>query len=260
MSPSIPRRRQAALLAGLLILSPLTGAGLAGEVREELSHDVETEVPAARQSALERGGEALPMHWRLSGFLGVLASLFVPSHGDAVLTFVPAGEDRLEVELLVTAPRRESEYFLYGAEIDRSTGATAQVWSSYRFGEKSVDREQTVDEPDIIDFASAIHRLRIDPPEHTRRLRIWNAGRTYPVDVEPLGRDRRKISGEKMDVVGFLVRGVKLKGERYFDDKFSVYFRDDDGLTPVEILGHRGWVRVRFELAPDAAGPEGGAR
>ena len=100
------------------------------------------------------------MRWRLAGFLGFLAGLFIPSEGEALLTFVPAAEERTEIQLLITTPKRRGEYYLYGAEIDGETDATTVVFSSYSYNKKSKQRQQKLDRTDVLDFASAMIQSR----------------------------------------------------------------------------------------------------
>jgi hypothetical protein len=227
---------------------------ISSEREEELSRPIETDQVKAASHAASRGGEVLHLRWKLSGFLGLLAGLFVPNNGDALLTFVPASEDRVEIGVLVTAPKRDGEYFAYGAEIDEGSGATSAVWSSYAYGDSSRDREQEIGESNVIDYASAIYHLRWNPPETTTQMTIWDMGKTYPVEVEPLKPRKRRVRGEKVMVRGYEIRGVKVKGEPSFDDKFYLYFASDDRSTPVEIVGKRSLIRVRFQLVA-AEGP-----
>ena len=245
---------------GLLVGACLVGGALAlashvesGEPREQLTRAIETDPVRAATSAEGRGGEVLRLQWKLAGFLGVIAGLFVPNEGDALLTFVPDDAGRTEIEILVTAPKREGEYFLYGAAIDESTGATRQVWDSYAFRDSRKDREQEIEEAAVIDYASAIYHLRWHPPTDVVRMTIWNHGRTYPVEVRPLEAETRKVRGKKLEVRGYVIQGVELDGKTSFDDKYFVYFARDEHSTPVEIAGKRGLVRVRIQLV-DATG------
>jgi hypothetical protein len=218
------------------------------EPREDLSRPIETDQVHAARAAASRGGEVLHLRWKLSGFLGLVAGLFVPNSGDALLTFVPASENRLEIGVLVTTPKREGEYFVYGAEIDEDTGATSNVWSSYAYRDSARNREQQIDVSNVIDFASAIYHLRWNPPRTTTQMTIWDMGKTYPVQVKPLKLQKRNVAGKKVVVRGYEIRGVKVKGEPSFDDKFYLYFATDDRSTPVEIVGKRSLVRVRFQF------------
>jgi hypothetical protein len=219
-----------------------------GEVRKELSRPIVTEHEDAVRAAVSDGGEVIRMHWKLGGFLGALIGLFVPSTGDALISFEPRADDRTEIGFLVTSAKREGEYFLYGAEIDEATRSTQAVWSSQMFRGELRQREQEVEEPDIIDYASGIYRLRWDPPADKTRMTIWSGGKTYPVEIVPLEEDVRKIAGRKIRTRGYWVRGVKVKGERTYDDDIWVYFALDERATPVEFVGKRGLVKARIRM------------
>jgi hypothetical protein len=242
------------VICAVLAVMVAIAVAIPDETREDLSRAIETDQVKAAQDAASRGGEVLHLRWKLSGFLRFLAGLFVPNNGDALLTFVPASEDRVEIGVLVTAPKRAGEYFVYGAEIDEGSGATSTVWSSYAYGDSNRDREQQIGASGVIDYASAIYHLRWNPPETTTRMTIWDMGKTYPVEVEPLKPRKRRIGGKKIMARGYEIRGVKIKGEPTFDDKFYLYFADDARSTPVEIVGKRSMVRVRFQLT-SAEGP-----
>ena len=247
------------LVCAVLAAALAVPFAVSSEPREELSRPIETDQVKAARDAASRGGEVLHLRWKLSGFLGMLAGLFVPNSGDALLTFVPASEDRVEIGVLVTAPKHDGDYFVYGAVIDEGSGSTSTVWSSYAYRDSGRDREQAIDESDVIDYASAIYHLRWNPPETTTRMKIWDMGKTYPVEVQPLKPRKRKIGDQKVLVRGYEVRGVKVKGKPSFDDKFYLYFANDDRSTPVEIVGKRSLIRVRFQLVA-AEGPPRQAR
>jgi hypothetical protein len=226
-------------------------AAPAGEVHETLSRELETDPRRAAADALRMDGEVYRMHWKLGGFLGALAGLFVPNSGDALLTFVPREPDRREVQVLITAPKREGEFFVYGAQIDERTASTKEVWSAYVFRDSGRERQQVVDGARVIDFASAIYHLRRNPPSEPVRLTIWNQGRTYPVEVVPLKPQRRKISGTVTEVRGYAVRGVKIDDRPAFKEDFTLYFSRDDDATPLEIRGKRGWIKLRIQLVEE---------
>jgi len=234
-------------IATLLLLLIAVAGVRADEVLEELSRTIEIDPKRAATTAAEQGGEVVRMRWKLGGLLGFLAGIFVPNSGDALLTFIPRGEGRQEIQVLITTPGRDGEYFLYGAEIDEGSSSTTAVWSSYVFRDSKKEREQRIEESDVIDFASAIFHLRESPPSRTTRLTIWNSGKTYPVEVEPLAPERRKISGQPTDVQGYAVRGVEVDGEESFEEKFTLYFARDGQSTPVEISAKRGMVRLRIQ-------------
>jgi len=241
------RIKRAGIVA-LVVLIGVVSAPSADEVRDHLTREVETGHEAAAQAAAARGGEVLRLEWKLGGFLGVLAGLFVPSSGKALLTFVPADEERTEIELLVTARERKGEYLLYGASIEENSGSLASVWSCSEFRGKYEAREQDIEGEKFIDYSSVIWQLRWHPPEEPTRMTIWSEGKIYPAEIEPLGPSNRKIRGEKIDVRGYLVRGAKVDGKRSFDDSIYVYYARDADATPVEIMGKRSMVKVRIQL------------
>lgn len=220
----------------------------AGEVSDTLSRPVETERGKAAAAAEQAGGEVLRMRWKLGGFIGTLAGLFIPNNGDALLTLVPGGGEHVIIQMLITAHKSKGDYFLYGAEVDEDSGAAASVWSSYSFRGDQEDREESIDEPDLIDFASVIYYLRRNRLAGTTRMTIWNEGKTYPVEVEPLGPGTRKVSGTKIDVEGYSIHGVKVPDLDFFKEKFFLYFATDERRTLVELIGKRGLINVRIYL------------
>jgi hypothetical protein len=241
-------RRWVPVIVMIAMVVPVPLAEDAGEVREKVSRQIETEHERAVRAAIAQGGEALRMRWKLSGFLGAIASLFIPSTGEALFTFVPAEERRYDLNFLVTSRKREGEHFLYGAQVDERSGTAAAVWSSQMFRGELKQREQEVDDPNLIDYASAVYRLRWMPPESTTRMTIWDSGRTYNIEVEPLKQNRRRIAGEKIEVRGYVVRGVKIEGEPTMRDKIWIYFARDESATPVEIVAKRGLLKARIQL------------
>lgn len=220
-------------------------------VSDTLSRDVAQDIATARQRGVDRGGEVLPFHWKIGGFLGALAGLFVPNSGDSLLTIVDTEGDHTEVELLITAPKREGEYFLYGSEIDREDGATSAVWSSQVFRGKRKDKEQRIEDRSVISYATAILRLRFDPPMSPVRITVWNDGKVYPADVTPIPPHLRKVSGRKIEVRGYEISGAEVDGRPSFDERLFLYFALDDGATPVEILGKRSILKIRVQLADE---------
>jgi hypothetical protein len=231
---------------GLLAPLPVAGADppdAAAPVRA-----LRTEPEQAAQHAIENGGEVVRLRWRLSGFLGFLAGLFVPSSGDALLTFVPLPDGRIEIQFLVTATKRAGDYYLYGAVVDERTGSTVSVWSSQKIKERRKDREASVVDPRTIDYASAVYRLRWHGPDRESRMIIWNDGRSYAARIEPLEEEEREINDARMPIRGFAIRGDRKGEAKPFDDTIWIYFARDDRSTPVEIVGKRGLVRARIEM------------
>ena len=238
-------------LAALIALVLIISLAHAGDVRKQLTRPLEINPIRAAAAAARKNGEVYHMEWKLGGFLGTLAGLFVPSSGDALLTLVPADGKRQEVQVLITAPKRDGEYFIYGAAIDQETESTKEVWSSYHFRDSGREREQQIEQDDVIDFASAIYHLRKNPPTEPTRFTIWNQGKTYPVQVRPLKPERRKVSGTKTDAQGYEISGVKVDGEAAFKERFTLYFARNGSLTPLEITGKRGWVKLRIQLVEE---------
>ena len=222
--------------------------GYSGEVRQQISRPIVTDHEDAVRAAVANGGEVIRMRWKLSGFLGTLIGLFIPSTGDALISFAPRGENRTEIGFLVTSRQRDGEYFLYGAEIDEVSRSTRAVWSSQWFRRELKQREQAVDAPNIIDYASTIYRLRWDPPDGKTRMTIWSGGRTYPVEIVPLKEGARKIAGTKIRTRGYRVRGVKMKGQRTYHDDIWIYFALDERAIPVEFVGKRGPIKTRIRM------------
>lgn len=246
-------RSCAALLvaATLVFLAPPIGSA---EVRNELSRSIWTVPEEAARAASAGDGEAVRLDWKLGGFFGPLAGLFVPRRGEAMLTFVPSA-GATEITLLVTSSKRQGEYMLYGASVEEPTGAVRAVWSSQNIRDKIKQREQSIERSDVIDFASVVYRLRWSPPDRPSQVTIWSHGKTYPADIEPLGPSTRKISGKKIEVRGYSVRGTKIDGRRAFKDRFDVYFARDAAATPVEIVGSRALINVRMQLVETRGTP-----
>ena len=243
------RRKTSAICLLWILFLTVSGYAQESEVRESLSREIQTTQETATEAALERGGEVFHFKWRLGGFIGILAGLFVPDDGDALLSFVPVPErGMIAIELLITADGREGEYFLYGAEVDKDSGSTVSVWSSQVFRGERKDREQEVTEEDVIDFASVLYHLRRSPPSDRTPVTIWNSGKFYPVAMEPLGVEKRKVYKQKADVKGFAVRGVEIDGKSSFKDKLFLYFLDDEESTPAQIVGKRGGIRIKASL------------
>ena len=96
---SEPRALQRSVLAPLLV-ALLVGVPVAGgDSSEAASRSIGIDLENAARVAVERGGEAVHMRWKFSGFLGFLAGLFLPNSGDALLTFIPDPDGRRSIEM-----------------------------------------------------------------------------------------------------------------------------------------------------------------
>jgi hypothetical protein len=165
-----------------------------------------------------------------------------------LISFEPLANDRTEFGFLVTSEKRKGEYFLYGAEIDERSGSTEVVWSSQMFRGELKQREQEIDDRDVVDYAAGFYRLRWDPPTTKTRMTLWSEGKTYPVDVVPLEDEVRKIAGKKIRTRGYRVRGAKVEGERTYDNDLWVYFALDEQASLVEFVAKRGLIRARVRM------------
>lgn len=202
---------------------------------------------AAKHSAAA-GGEAVHMQWRLTGFLGLLVGLFFPNDGDALLTFDPAPQDRKRIQLLITAPGRDGEYFLYGADVAADSGEVSAVWSSHAYKDKHETKSQRIAEPHVLDFASAVYLLGRNPPKQTTVMSVWNHGKLLAAEIEPLPPETRRIGDERVPVQGYAVRGAQVPGQKSFDEKLFFYFTAGDHPRPLEILASRGAIRLRMRV------------
>lgn len=211
---------------------------------------------AARRAA-DAGGQATHMRWKLTGVLGWIAGLFVPNHGDALLTAEPVPGDRTRIQLLITAPRRDGEYFLYGADVDSDSGAVAAAWSAHAFRKDREARAQQIEEPNVVDMASAVYLLARDPPKKKSVWSIWNRGELFAAEIEPLPPETRRVGDARVAVRGYAVRGASVPGLRSFEEKLLFYFTAGTAPQPVEIVGTRGPLRLRLRVVePESADPD----
>lgn len=214
-----------------------------------------------------RADETLRYRWKLDGFAGAIASLFVPSGGEGVLTFLELPEGVVRGELLVTSKQTEKdEYFRYGSEWKAPDGPTLRAWSDLAWRGETKSKRSEVDQPGVIDIVSGIHVLRRNPPTVARRLEIWSDGRLYPVIVLPRGSEKRKLEGREVTVRQLEVRGLQIADRKQWKGDLHLWIADDELATPVEIQVQRKGVRVRLvlidrgpaESKPDAAAAPGG--
>jgi Protein of unknown function (DUF3108) len=206
-------------------------------------------LPAAPAFA-QPGNEKEEFHyrWRLGGFAGAIAGLFLPNHGDGVLSFTPK-DDRLESDLLITSEEsREGEFWRYGAEIDRRSLSAKRAWSSYQWKGKSNSKSQEIDVPDVMDIASGIYAIRRDPPQVTRKMDIWSDGHIYPVVVVPRGEDTREVAGRKIPTRRYSIRGYDAPGRRKWKGSLELWLAEDAAATPIEIRIERSLADLRLEI------------
>lgn len=193
--------------------------------------------------------EAFHYRWRLTSFLGRLAGLFFPDHGEGVLSFRTNTEGNLESQLHITSEEsKEGEFWLYGAEIDPRQLRTLQAWSAYKYGDKDRSKREAVGEDGVVDIASGIYRIRLDPPRQPVEMRIWSDGKIYPVRITPRGPATRRIAGKAVETREFSIRGVEVEGERYWKGELDLWLANDDQATPVAILIRRSGIGVLLEL------------
>jgi Protein of unknown function (DUF3108) len=194
--------------------------------------------------------EEFQYRWQLGNFLGSIAGLFLPNHGDGALTFKPVGDGHLRSELTITSnAARQGEYFTYGSEVDARTLRPIKAWSSYSWRGETKSKEEPIDQAGVLDIASGIYSIRQDPPTKTRRMEIWSDGKVYPVMVVPLGLDRRRsASGKLAQLRHFSIRGVDLPDRDRWKGKLDLWLSRDEAATPVEILLSRNLADVHLEL------------
>ena len=205
--------------------------------------------------ASARAEEALRYRWRLDGFLGALASAFVPSGGEGLLTVGPQAGGLIRSELLVTSTESaKGDYFRYGAEWQADSGRTVRAWSDQVWRGEKKSKETEVEEEKVTNIVSAIEMLRRDPPTAPKRLEIWSDGRLYPVLVLPRGTETRKLDGKPVPTTHLEVRGLKLPDRKIWKGELDLWIANDPLATPVEIQVEKKGVRVRLIFVGRGAG------
>jgi hypothetical protein len=195
--------------------------------------------------------EEFQYRWQLRNFLGTLAGLFLPNRGEGSLTFKSLGNGHLQSELTITSDvARQGEYFRYGSEIDTRTLQPIRAWSSYSWRGETKSKSSPIEQTGVLDIASGIYAIRMDPPDKARRMEIWSDGKIYPVVVIPLGVESRRMQdGRKVDVRHFSIRGVDVpEGGNRWKGKLDLWLARDEAATPVEILLSRNLADVHLEL------------
>lgn len=204
---------------------------------------------AAPVAAEERVVEHLAYRWRLEGLLRGLGLFAVPADGTATLTHreLDGGGESVELHLL-SDRAAEGEFFLYGAERDRSTGIVTRAWSSYRWRGKERSREAPVGQAGVIDIASAVLALRRDPPRLPRQLEIWSDGRLYPVLVTPQEGGSRRLRGTEVATRRYAIRPLRLPERRVWKGAIDLWLAADPAATPVTIRVERSLASVVLTL------------
>ena len=192
-------------------------------------------IPVDSARASQR--EELQYRWKLSGFKGLVARLFVPGTGEGTLTTGSDESGGLVSELRISSTSaRRGDYWLYGSEIDAEGRRTVRAWSSQQFRGKSRNKESELDGDDVVDLASSIFFLRRELPEEPTETNIWSSGKIYRVAVKPNGLDARLIEGRPLRTRSYTLRGV---GEPFWRGRLDLVL---DGM------------RVQLELVNPAVG------
>jgi hypothetical protein len=200
--------------------------------------------------------ETLRYDWHLSGFVGALASLFVPSGGEGKLSVERLPDGLLKSELLITSREsEEGDSFLYGAEWDPESGRAVRAWSEQVWRGERKSKKDKVDQEGVIDVVSGIYALRRDPPSVARRLEIWSDGRLYPVMVIPRESEPRMLEGREVTARHLTVRGLQLPDRKLWKGSLDLWIADDAAATPVEIVVSRTGARVRLLFAGREGSP-----
>lgn len=194
--------------------------------------------------------ERFHYHWTLDGFVGALASLFVPSRGEGELTYEPIEGGRERGELLVTSKQSKgNEYFRYGTVWEPATRRTISASSDLVWRGETKSKRADLEGENLIDVVSAIQLLRRTPPDNALRLEIWSDGRLYPVIVLPRERAKRKLPDGEVTARRYSVHGVPVPDRRFWKGELDLWIADDPTATPVEIVVSRRGARVRLVLA-----------
>ena len=190
--------------------------------------------------------EQLQYRWKLSGFKGLVARLFVPGTGEGTLTTGSDESGSLVSELRISSTSsRRGDYWLYGSEIDADQRRTVRAWSSSQFRGKAKQKESGLDGNDVVDLASSIFFLRRELPEEPTETQIWSSGRIYRVEVKPNGWDARLIEGRPVRTRSYTLRGT---GEPFWRGRLDLVLAEDEAATPLEIAVARDGMRVHLEL------------
>lgn len=186
--------------------------------------------------------------WSLGGLAGVIGRLFLPGHGEGVLSY-RLEDGRLQSELLVTSEKSdEGEFWQYGSAIDPRTGDSLEAWSAYRWRGKEKSRRQDVEISGVRDIVAGIFELRHDPPDAPRPMEIWSDGKIYPVVVIPKKREERRIGDRKVMTRRYSIEGLDIEDRRRWKGSMELWLAEDEGSTPVEIRLERSLANLHLRL------------
>lgn len=199
-------------------------------------------------------GERFQYRWSLRGFLGALASLFVPGQGEGLLTVeqLPGGRERAVLRV-TSSESSAGEYFVYGSEWAPAERRTLRAWSDLLWRGEKKAKQADLAEENVLDVVAAIQLLRAERPERALSLEIWSDGRLYPVVVLPSESGRRhQLAGRRVESRRYSVHGVAQPGRRLWKGELDLWIAGDDAATPLEIVVARRGVRVRLQLVEEA--------
>ena len=206
-------------------------------------------LPVTSSHASDRDGETFRYRWSLGGVAGVVAGLFLPSHGEGVLSYQPAGNGRITSELLITSEKSDKgEFWRYGSEIDPGDGTSVKAWSSYLWRGEKKSKQQDIEVGGVRDIVAGIYMLRSDPPTEPRPMEIWSDGKIYPVLVTPEGEETIKVGGRPVATRHYSIRGRRVPGGREWKGGMELWLAKDEAATPVEIRIERSMARLKLEL------------
>jgi hypothetical protein len=201
--------------------------------------------------------ESLNYEWRVKGFVGAVLGLFFPRAGEARLTTQESRESDVESTVLeLTAEkRRPGDFYRYGAD-SPGGGSPTRLWSEYLYRGKARQKEESVEESGVLDFASAIAHLRSVRPTEPLELTLWFDAKRYPIVAIPREEELVPVGDVPITARHYRVQGRRVEGERFWKGRFGLWLANDEVATPVRIVGKKGAVTVRLALRhfPDAAG------
>ncbi|MEM7480415.1 MAG: DUF3108 domain-containing protein [Acidobacteriota bacterium] len=193
--------------------------------------------------------EEFHYRWRLGGFAGRLAGMFLPSKGDGVLTFENLPGGRLESDLLITSEEGDDgEFWRYGSLIDTDNEQALRAWSSYRWRGEEKERGNEVEEDGVLDVVSGIWMLRRDRPTEQLKLTIWSDGKLYPVLIEPEGTTNYTLGDRLLRARKYTIRGDRTTPGRPWKGRLELWFTDDEAAMPVEIRIARSLADLRLKM------------